>query len=411
MRDLNTGLNLLSLPAGFSYVTFGWHREPMADDSPTPGSHDGMGVVRQVGDRVTLVRNHEILSGSGAFGPARVHYDRAAGGGTTTIEFDLATGKAGRGRASLSGTLENCSGGVTPAGTWLSCEEIVFTPGGATGSDAPRLARPHGFVFEVEPDGGKPEPLVGLGQFRHEAASVHVPSGAVYMTEDRDPRAGFYRFVPERRGRLAGKGVLEMLRVESRTDLRAGLAQGEELAADWVRIEQPDRAHTPGTTDGLGVFAQGAAQGGAVFTRLEGCHATRDAIYFTSTNGGEAACGQLFAYRPERGTLALVHESPGIETLDYPDNVCFSPRGGLVICEDGSRERMVLQALSADGRQFTFARNEVVLDGEPFGHAGEFRRAEWAGACFSLDGRWLFANIYRPGFSVAITGPWQAGLI
>ena len=26
-------------------------------------------------------------------------------------------------------------------------------------------------------------------------------------------------------------------------------------------------------------------------------------------------------------------------------------------------------------------------------------------------GRWLFANLYRPGFSVAITGPWRHGLI
>ena len=38
--------------------------------------------------------------------------------------------------------------------------------------------------------------------------------------------------------------------------------------------------------------------------------------------------------------------------------------------------------------------------------AGDYRGAEWAGACFSDDGRWLFANIYSPGFSVAITGPW-----
>src|SRR5688500_10603164 len=68
VRDLNTGLNLLSLPAGFSYVTFGWNGEPMASDAPTPGSHDGMGVVGQVGDRVTLVRNHEIVSDRGAFG-------------------------------------------------------------------------------------------------------------------------------------------------------------------------------------------------------------------------------------------------------------------------------------------------------------------------------------------------------
>ncbi|HVF33912.1 MAG TPA: alkaline phosphatase PhoX, partial [Candidatus Saccharimonadia bacterium] len=247
--------------------------------------------------------------------------------------------------------------------------------------------------------------------FRHEAAVVHEPSGHVYMTEDREPRAGFYRFVPARRERLAGRGVLEMLKLARPRELRGALPLGTELAVEWVRVEHPDRAHTPGTTDGLGVFTQGHDRGGAVFARGEGCHATRDAIYFTATNGGAGACGQLFAYYPFRQTLALLFESPDPETLDYPDNVCFSPRGGLVICEDGVREGKLLQGLSATGGLFPFARNDVVLHGAPFGHAGDFRRAEWAGACFSRDGRWLFANVYSPGFSVAITGPWRSGLI
>ena len=229
---------------------------------------------------------------------------------------------------------------------------------------------------------------------------MHEPSGDVYLTEDRDPRAGFYRFVPKQRGRLAGDGVLEMLRMKSHPDLRAGLPPGREFPVDWVRIDDPGLAHTPGRTDGLGVF-----------TRGEGCFATRDAVYFTSTNGGANACGQVFAYYPARRTLALLFESPDIATLDYPDNLCFSPRGGLVLCEDGSRERTLLHGLGADGALFPFARNDVVLDGEPFGHAGEFRGAEWAGTCFSADGRWLFANLYTPGFSIAITGPWRAGLI
>ena len=45
------------------------------------------------------------------------------------------------------------------------------------------------------------------------------------------------------------------------------------------------------------------------------------------------------------------------------------------------------------------------------GFRGDFREEEWAGCCFSPDGRWLFANVYEPGFTVAITGPWRNGLI
>ena len=60
--DLETGLPLLRLPAGFQYRSFGWTGEPMADGSPTPDLHDGMGVVQTLdrrGHSLVLMRNHE----------------------------------------------------------------------------------------------------------------------------------------------------------------------------------------------------------------------------------------------------------------------------------------------------------------------------------------------------------------
>jgi secreted PhoX family phosphatase len=36
----------------------------------------------------------------------------------------------------------------------------------------------------------------------------------------------------------------------------------------------------------------------------------------------------------------------------------------------------------------------------------DYRQNEWAGACYSPDGKWLFANIQTPGITFAITGPW-----
>jgi hypothetical protein len=417
VRDLNTGLPLVALPAGFSYVTFGWVHEALDGDEPTPGAHDGMGVVRARGSVVTLVRNHEIVGDLGAFGPDRVVYDKAAGGGCTAIAFDTATGKAGVARAVLGGTVQNCSGGATPWGTWLSCEEFIHEPHARGALDrifAPltRLRREHGFVFEVDPDGRtKPEPIVGMGQFRHEAAVVHTRSGAVYLTEDREPEAGFYRYVPKTPGRLHDGGKLQMLKVAGATDLRGGFARGTTWKTGWVDIDDPDHANSAGTRDGLGVLRQGVAQGGAIFTRLEGAYANGDAIYFTATNGGAGACGQVYAYYPDAERLTLVFESDSQDQLDYPDNVCFSPRGGLVLCEDGDRRGMLIQGLSAAGELFPLARNNVILDGNPNGIVGDFRSTEWAGACFSPDGKWLFANVYHPGFSIAITGPWKDGLV
>lgn len=76
-KDQTTGLELLLLPRGFEYMSFGWTNDPMSDGTRTPGSHDGMGAFR-VGDRVHLVRNHERGAGT-PFGPPALSYNAAAG--------------------------------------------------------------------------------------------------------------------------------------------------------------------------------------------------------------------------------------------------------------------------------------------------------------------------------------------
>ena len=405
--DGTTGLPLLMLPEGFSYRSFGWIGQPLRNGGTMPGAADGMGVVAVQGEVFTLVRNHELRTYGGGFGPRASHYDPLCGGGAVTLRYDRAKGELIEARGSLSGTLVNCAGGTTPWGSWLSCEETVTSAGQRVVHQGQTLTleRAHGFVFEVPADGlSTARPLTALGQFVHEAAVVDPADGTVYLTEDQRP-AGFYRLRPNVPGRLTAGGVLQMLRVRGQPDLRRGHRAGHRWDVDWVDIDHPERGIDPDNGGRDGVLRQGVAQGGSLFTRLEGLYVHGDEVFFTATDGGNAQCGQVCRLRPSQQTLELFYESPGGAVLHYPDNICLSPTGSIVLCEDSKQPVQRLFGMTREGALFELARNNIVLQGELPGLSGDFRGAEWAGACFSPDGRTLFANVYTPGFSVAITGP------
>ena len=397
--DETTGRPLLHLPAGFRYLSFGWNGDPLAGGLVTPGLHDGMAAFPMNGSRIRLVRNHELRSGT-AFADHPV-YDPNGGGGTTTIEFDTATGAVGDAWASLTGTAVNCAGGCTPWGSWLTCEEIVMGLGGDNS-----YRRPHGYIFEVPADGSaSAEPFRAMGRFVHEAIAVDPDTGIVYETEDQ-VTAGFYRFLPTVPGNLEAGGRLEMLALADapRADLRTRQITDFWRPVSWTPIADPDPADAAPDS----VYAQGHAGGGATFGRLEGTWYGNGRIYVVSTTGGDAAAGQVWEYDPDGERLRLLFESPGTHVLDLPDNICVSPRGSLVLCEDGQYDNLVL-GLTQDGEIFPFARNNVILNGRRNGIVGDFRYSEFAGATYSADGRWLFFNAQWPGITFAVTGPWADG--
>lgn len=408
VADETSGLELLKLPAGFRYLSYGWRGDPMTDGIPTPGAHDGMGVIRSEGDVVTLVRNHELGDDSKPFNPRGTAYDQRARGGCTNLTFDTKAGKWLKSWSSLSGTVRNCAGGVTPWGTWLSCEETVLGPGDRDEKKTYQFEQDHGYIFEVpETQSSAPVPLKAMGRFVHEAVAIDPATGIVYETEDRG-NAGLYRFVPKQPGVLTHGGRLQMMVVIGRAELKKDVPVNTWLPTRWVEIEDPTRAHTPGTHDSAGVFSQGKAQQATTFARLEGCWYGQQSIYVVSTSGGNAKAGQIFQYDPAREAIKLIFESPGSSILDAPDNVTVSPRGGIVLCEDGDREPQKLQGLTPAGQLVEVAANNVVFkEGTHPLFKGDFRKDEWCGATFSPDGRWLFANLQTPGITVAITGPWE----
>jgi secreted PhoX family phosphatase len=412
--DQRTGLPLLKLPRGFRYTSLSWTGDLMTDGKPTPGGHDGGAVLFGGLDRIVYVRNHELSYSATAvhqssFTTSDLTYDAGhAPGGTTNVEFDLRRGRHIRTTPSLSGTIRNCAGGHTPWNSWLTCEENLDFPG----SGAAILQQTHGWVFDVPAYGyASPVPIVGMGRFNHEAATVDPLTGAVYLTEDTGT-SGLYRYAARRYGRLHGEGKLQMLRVVGQPglDTSTGLVPFQDLDVDWVDIADPDRRDDV-AGDGIGVFMQGFSQGGASFRRGEGIFYRHGRIYFTCTSGGAASKGQVFELDPYRNKLRLIFESPGSDVLDMPDNLAVSPRGGILLCEDGSLVGQYMRGLTRGGQIFDFAQNNVVLNGEVNGIIGDFRGSEWAGADWTADGDYLFANIQTPGITFAITGPWHRGAL
>ena len=391
---------ILDLPEGFSYRLISSLGDQMTDGGTVPDKADGMGCIDLGNGEIVLVRNHELVPGDKTGGDIAHGFGTQNGnlvpGGTTNIVLDAETLAVKRQFRSLGGTIRNCSGGITPWGSWLTCEEAPTGPGQPYGEG---LAVNHGWVFEVPGDAEgliRARPLRAMGRFNHEAACVDPETGYVYMTEDRN-KGVLYRFLPSQPANLAAGGQLQAMVIEGLEDTRnwegRSINVGEAHQVRWVDL---DNVESP--NDDL--RARAADKGAALIARGEGIHMGEDDLYFCSTSGGAAKLGQIFRLVPGRGrgpdTVELFFESESEEQFNYGDNLCVAPNGHLIVCEDQYTDVVDnhLRGITPAGAPYDFGRLNM--------------QTELAGACFSPDGKWMFVNAYAPTQTLAITGPWAA---
>lgn len=403
---------LLDLPNGFSYKIISQLGDLMSDGMHVPDKADGMGCFGLDQERVALVRNHELKPEDINKQPESIRehktpfaYDAdtnsgvALPGGTSTLIYNLSTQQIEQEYLSLTGTIRNCAGGVTPWGSWLTCEESVSQAGGSLGKD-------HGYVFEVPASLGALQqavPLEAMGRFNHEAAAVDPRTGIVYLTEDREDGL-LYRFIPRVPQTLSEGGQLQALaihkqpKMDTRNKAAISMAVGQPFSVGWVDLDNPESPNDD-------LRYQGLEKGAAIFARGEGIHWGDNELYFCCTSGGAKGFGQVMRYRPSAdegssaeidnpGQLNLFFESSDKSLYNFGDNLTVAPNGHLIICEDQYSARVdnYLRGITPSGAVYPLARLRI--------------QTEPAGACFSPDGSTLFVNLYSPTKTLAITGPW-----
>jgi secreted PhoX family phosphatase len=283
------------LPEGFRVRIVARGGEPV----PRTGyqwhlASDGMATFPVAGGGHVLVSNSETLDG-----------------GASAIRF----GRHGEVRDAypiLSGTTFNCSGGGTPWGTWLSCEEVE-----------------DGRVWECDPTGRRmavPRPAMGI--FKHEAAAVDPHGKRVYLTEDLVD-GGLYRFTPARWPNLA-RGLLEIARVR-----RGG-------RVEWVKV--PDSGAAREQT-------RRQVSGSTRFKRGEGLWLDSGILYVSTT-----ADHRVHAYDTRRDRIRVAYD--GLASRSAPllrvDQMTGSRAGEVFVCEDIATEEIDMGVITRDRRVARF---------------------------------------------------------
>ncbi|HCG6789355.1 TPA: DUF839 domain-containing protein [Vibrio parahaemolyticus] len=320
--------NGLMLPKGFSSRIIATSHMPVTGESSYiwHDAPDGGAVFSATDNGWIYVSNSEVDNNLGGVG---------------AIKFD-SKGNIIDSYSILSNTNRNCSGGATPWGTWLSCEETD-----------------HGTVWECDPNGIQPpNQLLSLGVFKHESATVDR-SMNIYLTEDQ-PDGGLYRYKPnkliENNKPDLENGVLEIATFNN------GLLVWQEIP-DLFATSLPTRYQIGSSIK---------------FNGGEGIIYYNNAIFF-ATKGDNT----IWKYDITNNNLEIFYRTSDIPNsiLSGVDNMAVTPLGDIIVSEDGGDMQIV--ALTRFG--------DIMPIAQLIGHD----KSELTGPAFSHDGTKLYFSSQR----------------
>ncbi|RMG63156.1 MAG: DUF839 domain-containing protein [Bacteroidetes bacterium] len=284
----------------------------------------------------------------------------------------------------VGGTSRNCSGGITPWGTVVTCEEVVSPDNNGDGY------YDFGWAVEIDPATRSvidhPGGLVGgdklwqMGNFRHENAVIHSNQRTVYQGDDSNP-GYLYRFVANTAGDLSS-GSLFVLKLVSPTE------------GQWVPLNNstPNECNT--------TVSQAAAAGATAFNGIEDVEISpiNGMVYFAVK--GEGKTYRFHDISPLPGDSITGFETfvGGMSyTIDYGtgtalvpwdnwnDNLAFDDLGNLWVFQDGADNYIWVV-----GAGHTQAAPDVRIFGQaPLG-------SEPTGITFTPDHKYMFMSIMHP---------------